>query len=405
MRHALVLFLFVALAVPTLAQERTHDITPETTPPSTRSRKSPCRRTASRSRTASPRGTRKPTTAGPDLWVVDTDGKGKPKQLTKDRANDRQPEVERRRQVDLRARQPQEGRREEAADRRQDAGVEGAARRRRAGGGHERRRRASPGSTTPRKPTRSSTRVDATATDEDDFSALRKKFDKPEYGSGKRTVSELFARDGGRQGDEEACRREAVHPRVRGHARRQADRDGHGIRRQVLKSEGEIARGRVGGRQGGDAADGRVPGEGRQPRTPGSKTSPGTRTAPASPSARSSTPTRRRSSSASSRTGKWATEQMPRNAAISRPRLWVATKWRLTRSFSLTSGDSDSAVGVAECDAARRDVALIGLAKPNDSVVVRRRLCATGSISEVRHRWRLSLALRISCPSYVNSVT
>ncbi len=34
--------------------------------------------------------------------------------------------------------------------------------------------------------------VDATATDEDEFSALRKKFDKPEYGSGKRTVSEVF---------------------------------------------------------------------------------------------------------------------------------------------------------------------------------------------------------------------
>src|SRR6478735_9001703 len=26
-----------------------------------------------------------------DLWVVDTDGKGKPRQLTKDRANDRHP--------------------------------------------------------------------------------------------------------------------------------------------------------------------------------------------------------------------------------------------------------------------------------------------------------------------------
>ena len=46
-----------------------------------------------------------------DLWVVDTDGKGKPKQLTKDRAGDRAPEVERRRQVDLRARQPRRRRR------------------------------------------------------------------------------------------------------------------------------------------------------------------------------------------------------------------------------------------------------------------------------------------------------
>ena len=32
---------------------------------------------------------------------------------------------------------------------------------------------------------------DATATDEDDFSALRKKFAKPEYGCGKRKVSEV----------------------------------------------------------------------------------------------------------------------------------------------------------------------------------------------------------------------
>ena len=31
----------------------------------------------------------------------------------------------------------------------------------------------------------------ALATDEDDFTALRKKFPKPEYGSGKRTVSEV----------------------------------------------------------------------------------------------------------------------------------------------------------------------------------------------------------------------
>ena len=34
--------------------------------------------------------------------------------------------------------------------------------------------------------------VDATAIDEDEFTTLRKKYDKPEYGGGKRTVSEVF---------------------------------------------------------------------------------------------------------------------------------------------------------------------------------------------------------------------
>ena len=141
--------------------------------------------------------------------------------------------------------------------------------------------------------------IDATTTDKDDFSGLREKFDKIEYGHGKRTVSEAVPR---RSPDEDKPRegsgRQPLHPRVRGHAGRQADRDGQRDRRHGDEVRGRDARGRVG--RTGRSSRRRRTCTARRPRarTRGSKGSRGTRTAPASRSAASTTRTRRRSSSA-----------------------------------------------------------------------------------------------------------
>ena len=91
MRRAIALILFVTFAIPTLAQERTHDITPDdyaTVNTITEIAVSPDGKQvayclATWDRKADNRRT--------DLWVVSTDGKGKLRQLTKDRANDHAP--------------------------------------------------------------------------------------------------------------------------------------------------------------------------------------------------------------------------------------------------------------------------------------------------------------------------
>lgn len=122
-----------------------------------------------------------------ELWVVDTDGKGEPKQLTADRANDHSPKWS----ADGKAvyvmatrgdkakqqvwKVPIDGKPEAVTD--VKAGVVGY-------------------DYAPNADTVFYT-VDATATDADDFTALRKKFDKIDYGSGTRTVSELYSVKGG----------------------------------------------------------------------------------------------------------------------------------------------------------------------------------------------------------------
>jgi dipeptidyl aminopeptidase/acylaminoacyl peptidase len=117
-----------------------------------------------------------------ELWVVDTDGKGKPKQLTTDRANDSHPRwnadgqsifVLAKRGDDKAKTQiwkvPLDGKPQPVTDVKDGVVSFDYA---------------------PKADTLFYT-IDATTTDADDFSTLRTKFDKVEYGHGKRTVSEL----------------------------------------------------------------------------------------------------------------------------------------------------------------------------------------------------------------------
>ncbi|MBM3982091.1 MAG: S9 family peptidase [Planctomycetes bacterium] len=119
------------------------------------------------------------------LWVVDTDGKGKPKQLTSDNTGDGHPKwsADGKSVYTLAKRGgakskpqvwkvPLDGGKPEAAT---DAKTGVVAY-----------------DYAPKADTIFYT-VDATATDDDDFTALRKKYDKIDYGHGKRAVSELYA--------------------------------------------------------------------------------------------------------------------------------------------------------------------------------------------------------------------
>ncbi len=118
-----------------------------------------------------------------ELWVVGTDGKGKPRQLTTDRANDRHPKwsgdgkavyVVSNRGAKAKTqvwKVPLDGKPEAITDLKN--GIVGF-------------------DYAPKADLVFFT-VDETTTDDDDFSAIRKKFDKIEYGHGSRTVSVLMS--------------------------------------------------------------------------------------------------------------------------------------------------------------------------------------------------------------------
>ena len=198
MRFATTPVLFFSLLAPSLAAsaERTHDITPDDY--------------ASVSTITdiamSPDGTKvayclatwdkKADNRRTELWVVETDGKGKPKQLTTDRASDHNPKwssdrksiytIASRKKDDAK-KPPYNGKPQvwkvpvEGGEPVAITSVEGGV----------------IGFDYAPKADAIFYSVDASTVDDDAFSALRKKYEKPEYSHGKRTVSEVFRIDAG----------------------------------------------------------------------------------------------------------------------------------------------------------------------------------------------------------------
>ncbi|MBA4063360.1 MAG: S9 family peptidase [Isosphaera sp.] len=183
MRRLVPLVLF-ALAVPATAQDRTHDITPDDYASVNTITEIAVSPDGKRVAYCLATWDKKADNRRTDLWVVDADGKGKPAQLTKDRANDRHPKWS------------ADGKAVYVLANRGEAKAKAQVWKVPVGGGE------------PEAFTKVKDGVvafdyapaadlvffsaDAAAIDEDAFTALRKKFPKPEYGSGKRTVSEVF---------------------------------------------------------------------------------------------------------------------------------------------------------------------------------------------------------------------
>ena len=126
-----------------------------------------------------------------DLWVVDTDGKGKPKQLTSDRGNDRRPKWSADgKSVYVLANRQKKGEKHAPLDGKTHVWKVPAE-----GGDSVAVTQVKGGVVSFDYAPKADAlfySVDTTTTDEDDFAALRKKFANPEYGFGKRAVSEVF---------------------------------------------------------------------------------------------------------------------------------------------------------------------------------------------------------------------
>jgi len=187
MRRVVTAFVFLGFALSASAQERNHDITPEdyaSVNTITEIAVSPDGKQVAYCLAT---WDKKADNRRAELWVVDSDDKGKPRQLTSDRAGDHAPKwsadgksvfvLAKRALPDFdRVKQqvwkiPVDGG-EPVAVTRLPSGVVAY-------------------DYAP-KEDRVFYTVDATAIDQDDFTALRKKHPKPEYAAGNRTVSELF---------------------------------------------------------------------------------------------------------------------------------------------------------------------------------------------------------------------
>ncbi len=197
MRSLFASILFLVTVGPTLAApDRTHDIAPEdyvsvnaiTEVAISPDGKQVAYCLATWDKTADNRRT--------DLWVVNTDGKGKPRQLTTDRANDHNPKWS----VDRKFIYVMASRKKDDAKKPPFDGKPQVWKVPVAGGEPEAATSVENGVTGFDYAPKANAifySVETTTTDDDDFSALRKKYDKPEYSNGKRNVSELFRVDAG----------------------------------------------------------------------------------------------------------------------------------------------------------------------------------------------------------------
>lgn len=187
MRRALAAFVLLVAAARVAAAppERTHDITPADYATVRLIREVALSPDGKQCAYTLASWDKKTDRSATELWVVDTDGKGKPKQLTSDRANDGHPKWS----ADGKAVYVLATRGEKGKAKQQvwKVPLEGKP---------EAVTKVSGGVTgfdyAPKADTIFYT-ANATETDEGDFAALRKKYGKINYGHGKRTVSELFA--------------------------------------------------------------------------------------------------------------------------------------------------------------------------------------------------------------------
>lgn len=198
MRCSLASFLLVLLIGPiTSAQpERTHDITPEdyaTVNTITEVAISPNGKQAAYCLAT---WDKKADNRRTELWVVDTDGKGTRKRLTTDRANEQNPKwsADGKAIYTMATRKKDDAKKPPYDGKPQIWKVMVA-------GGEPTAVTSVEGGVTGFDYARTTNSlfysVETKATDEDAFSALRKKYDKPDYSHGKRNVSEVFRIDVG----------------------------------------------------------------------------------------------------------------------------------------------------------------------------------------------------------------